>query len=74
MTTDGMPDSLRQAIAADLAPVKPLPPAWRRTLVVAAVAIAVFGVMVTGFRLRPDLAAMPMWLGWGCSVLQLGVG
>ncbi|MBD3854410.1 MAG: DUF1109 domain-containing protein, partial [Acidobacteria bacterium] len=32
MSTDLLPEALRRSIAADLEPVRPLPPAWRRTL------------------------------------------
>ena len=76
MSTDLLPDSLRQAISDDLAPVKPLPPAWMRTLWAVAVAAIGLAVVITAFKLtlRPDMAQLPMWLSWGCTALQLVVG
>jgi hypothetical protein len=74
VTSQRLPDELRRRVESDLEPVRPLPPSWRRALVVAAVAVAVFAAMVTFFRLRPDLHQLPMWLSWGCALVQLGVG
>lgn len=76
MSTDLLPDSLRQAISDDLAPVKPLPLAWMRTLWAVAVAAVGLAVVITAFKLtlRPDMAQLPMWLSWGCTTLQLVVG
>jgi hypothetical protein len=75
MSTDLMPDRLREAIGGDLTPVRPLYPLWRRILIVAAVSAAVMAVvlLVLGSRLRPDLAELPMWVGWGASILELVV-
>ena len=44
MKTDMLPDGLRQTVSDDLAPVKPLPPIWMRTLYAVAVAAAGGGV------------------------------
>lgn len=76
MSTETVPESLRRAIAEDFKPVKPLPPAWKRTLVVAAVMAVGFAFALTAFRLtlRPDMPQIPMWLSWGCTLLQLMVG
>ena len=75
MTTDRLPEELRRAVERDLAPVRPLPPAWRRSLAVAAVAVAVFAAtLVVSKSLRDNLHDMPMWLSWGAALLQLGVG
>jgi len=76
VSTDLLPDSLRQAISDDLVPVKPLPPAWMRTLWAVAVAAIGLAVVITAFKLtlRPDMAQLPMWLSWGCTALQLVVG
>jgi len=75
MSTDLMPDGLREAIGSDLAPVRPIYPLWRRVLVVAAVSAAVMAVvlLVLGSRLRPDLGELPMWVGWGASFVELVV-
>lgn len=74
MSSQRLPDELRHRIESDIEPVRPLPPSWRRALVVAAVAVAAFAAMVTFFRLRPDLHQLPVWLSWGCALVQLGVG
>lgn len=76
MTSNLMPDALRDRIAGDLRPVRPLHPAWRRTLAVAAVATAVLALTLFGLKLqlRADLDMLPVWLGWGCTFLELLVG
>jgi hypothetical protein len=76
VNTDLLPEGLRRAISDDLAPVKPLPPVWMRTLYAVAVAAAGLAVVVTVFKLtlRPDMEQLPMWLSWGCTALQLVVG
>jgi hypothetical protein len=74
VSRDGLPAELRRRIEADLEPVRPLPPVWRRTLLVAVVAVAVFAVMLALIPLRADMATIPLWLSWGGSALQLLVG
>ena len=76
MTSELLPESLRQTISSDLAPVRPLPPAWMRTLYAVAVAAAGLAIVVAAFKLslRPDIEQLPMWLSWGCTALQLVVG
>jgi hypothetical protein len=76
MNTELLPESLRQTISADLAPVRPLSPAWMRTLYAVAVAAAGLAIVVAAFKLslRPDIEQLPMWLSWGCTALQLVVG
>ena len=76
MNTEFIPENLRQVIVRDLRPVRPLLPPWQRTLVVAVVTAAGIAALAAVFKtaLRPDLEHLPMWLGWGCSLLQLAVG
>jgi hypothetical protein len=76
MSTDSIPESLREVISEDFQPVRPLPPVWMRTLTAIAVAAAGLAFVVAAFklRLRPDMDQIPMWLGWGCTGLQLIVG
>jgi hypothetical protein len=71
-----LPEGLRQTISNDLAPVRPLPPAWMRTLYAVAVAAVGLAIIVAAFKLslRPDIEQIPMWLSWGCTALQLVVG
>jgi hypothetical protein len=47
-----------------------------RTLQAVAVAALCLAAITAVFKLslRPDMAQLPMWLGWGCTVLQLAVG
>jgi hypothetical protein len=76
MNTDLMPDALREAVEGDLQPVRPLHPAWQRTLVVAAVATLAIATVILALKihLRSDLDMLPMWLSWGATVLELIVG
>jgi len=76
MNTDLMPETLREAVEGDLHPVRPLHPAWQRTLVVAAVATLVMATvfLILKMQLRSDMDQLPIWLGWGCTVLELIVG
>ena len=76
MNTGSLPDGLRQAIADDLKPLRPLPPAWMRTLYAVAVSAAGLAIVMTVFKLslRPDIEQLPVWLSWGCTALQLVVG
>ncbi len=74
MTSSTLPEALRRAVEADMRPVTPLPPAWRRTLgVVTVAALAVAAALVT-YSLRHDLTTIPHWLSWGCSALQFLFG
>jgi hypothetical protein len=76
MNPNSMPESLRQTIADDLVPVRPLPPAWIRTALAATLAMVGFAVVIVLFNrsLRPDMDQLPMWIGWGSTALQLAVG
>lgn len=76
MSTESLPEELRLAIGDDLKPVRPLPPVWMRTLTAVAVAAAGLAVVVVAFKLslRPDMDQIPMWLSWGCTMVQLVVG
>ncbi len=76
MSSQPVPEKLRRAVADDLAPVQPLPPAWLRTL--QATGLAALGLalvlLILKLPLRFDLAELPMWLTWGCACLQLAIG
>ena len=75
MSTDLLPETLRRSISDDLVPVRPLPPAWMRTLQAVAVAAIGLALVIFVFKLspRPDMEQLPMWLSWGCTALQLGI-
>jgi len=77
MTDPRSHDSLIAALGAELAPVRRLPPPWRRTLgwllAVAAIAAALFwhygtGGMLARWRGTPDLA----WAGIGALLTAVG--
>ncbi len=74
MTESIVPEVLRRAVEAEMRPVKPLPPVWRRTLGVVAVAALAVAAALATYSLRYDLDAIPEWLSWGCSALQFIVG
>jgi hypothetical protein len=71
-----MPETLRRTVAEDLVPVRPLPPAWVRTLQAAAAAVVGIAAIIVllSRSLRPDMDQLPMWIGWGSTALQLSVG
>jgi hypothetical protein len=68
------PRALRDAIAADLAPVTPLAAPWRRTLPVVPIAVTLLLASATVFGLRTDAAALGRGLTWGASILQMAIG
>lgn len=76
MSTPSVPAALRRAVEADLQPVRPLSPVWARTLVAAAVAAVGIGLVLAALKLtlRSDMGEIPIWLSWGCTALQFGVG
>jgi hypothetical protein len=74
VTGSTVPEALRRAIEGDMRPVKPLPPAWLRTLAVVAVAALAVVAALTTYALRHDIDALPGWLSWGSSALQFLVG
>ena len=76
MTTDLIPEALQEAVGQNLQPVRPLHPAWRRTLVVATVVGFVLAavLLILKMQLRSDLGEIPMWLSWGCTSFELMAG
>src|SRR4029453_17252228 len=67
------PAELRQAIAADLSPVRPLPPPWRRALALAPFAAVLLVAAPLLFQFR-DLDALGWLLSWGASLVQAAAG
>ena len=74
MSLESIPKGLREAIESDLQPVRPLHPAWMRTILAVAILAVVLAFVLAKASLRPDIDQLPMWLSWGCSVLQLMLG
>jgi hypothetical protein len=69
-----LPDAVRRAVGTDLAPVRPLAAPWQRAALAAAVAVLAAAIGLLTSPLRIDLAQLPMWLGWGASLVELCVG
>jgi len=74
MSLESLPNGLREAVADDFRPVRPLHPAWMRTMLAVASLAVVLAFVLARASLRPDIDQLPMWLSWGCSALQLVLG
>jgi hypothetical protein len=74
MNLESVPNGLREAVARDLAAVRPIHPAWMRTVVSVAVLAVVLAFTLASASLRSDIDQLPMWLSWGCSALQITLG
>jgi hypothetical protein len=72
--TRTVPEDLRRRIEDDLGPVRPLAPVWRRTLLTACCATGIFVLSLVVIPLRSDMPMLPLWLSWGASLLELGLG
>lgn len=68
------PDDLLARIAADLRPVRPLAPAFRRVLLVVPVGLAVFLGLPLYIGVRADAATLGPLLTWGASAAQVTLG
>lgn len=69
-----LPDDLRNAIAADLEPVRPLPPAWKRLMWAVPIAGALLVLPWVYFGVRPDLERLGPLLAWVPVALQVTLG
>lgn len=69
-----LPEAVRAAIAADLAPVRPLPAPWRRALWFAPIAALVVFASPVVWGLRGNLTVLPSWASWGLSAVQALAG
>jgi hypothetical protein len=65
---------LRAEVERSLAPVRPLRPPWRRTLVLVPVALLLLGGIPRLFGWRHDAASLGLWLAWGASAAQALAG
>lgn len=74
MNLDSLPNGLREVVAEDFGPVRPLHPAWMRTMLAVAILAVVLAFVLANASLRGDIDQLPMWLSWGCSALQLVLG
>lgn len=69
-----LPDAVQKAIERDHRAVRPLPPAWRRTLAVVIVALALLAAVLVTHKVRPDLPILSFWIGWGATAIELLAG
>jgi hypothetical protein len=65
------PRELRDRVARDLRPVRPLLAPWQRLLLVVPAALLIFAAGPSGYGLRGDLSQIGPWLAWGGSLVQL---
>lgn len=68
MSSPRVPEGLRHAVEADLAPVRPLPAPWRRALEVAIWAIAALLLLPALLGPRDDAAELGFLMTWGAGV------
>ncbi len=69
-----LPDSLRDAVSADLQPVQPLPAPWLRVLWAVPVAIVLSAGTLIYFGMRPDFEGLSDMMTWVPVVLQVALG
>ena len=69
-----LPDDLRRAVAADMAPVKPLRAPWVRILWAVPLAVVMAVGVLTYFGLRSDLQGASVALSWLPMILQITLG
>ena len=68
------PAGLREVIAAELKPVRPLLAPWKRVLVVGILGVVLLVAVPAWYAMRSDAAALGASLTWGASLLQAGLG
>lgn len=66
-------ERLRAAIAADLAPVRPLSSPWRRVMVLLPFALLLLLAAPVVFEFR-DLSPLGWLWSWGASIAQTAAG
>jgi hypothetical protein len=69
-----LPESLRQAVAADLKPVRPLPAPWVRVLWAVPLAAVIVAAALIYFGTRPDFDGVGDTLTWVPVVMQVALG
>lgn len=69
-----LPDSLRDAVAADLYPVQPLPAPWVRVLWAVPLALLIAAAAIGYFGARPDFEGLDDLLTWVPVVMQVALG
>lgn len=67
-------EALRRAVAADIEPVKPLPPPWVRILWAGPLAVVMAVGTLVAFGLRSDLQGVEVVIAWLPMILQISLG
>ncbi len=65
------PESLRAAIYADLKPVTPVAPSYRRAILLVPWTLIALAIFWSRFGFRPDMPVLGFVLAWGLSAAQL---
>jgi len=69
-----LPDSLRDAVASDLRPVRPLPAPWLRVLWAVPLAVLIAAAAIGYFGTRPDFEGLGDLLTWVPVLMQVALG
>ncbi|MGD8331272.1 MAG: NrsF family protein [Acidobacteriota bacterium] len=69
-----MPDSLRDAVSADLSPVRPLPAPWIRVLWAVPLAMLIAAAAIGYFGTRPDFEGLDDLMTWVPVLMQVALG
>jgi len=69
-----MPEGLRQALAADMEPVRPLAAPWLRVLWAVPLAIVMAAATLIYFGMRPDFQGLDDVLTWVPVLMQVALG
>ncbi len=69
-----VPATLRDAIARDLRPVRPLRTPWTRALLLAPLGFVLLVGIPAMFRVRNDASILGPFLLWGLSIIQVVAG
>jgi hypothetical protein len=73
-TNEAIPRALRDHVAADLRPVRPLLQPWQRVACLLPIGALLFlGVPLALFAVRSDAGQLGIWLAWGGSVLEFAL-
>jgi len=74
VSEDRLLENLKQSLAGDFVPLKPLRESWKRALWIFPIALLLTGVTWTVFHLRPDYANFGAIEFWPFYVLQVLAG
>jgi hypothetical protein len=67
---DRLFEKIRSEVAADLEPVRPLGPPWKRAIILLPIWLLLVGMVLAIFGLRRDYDALGPWVLWNLTLLQ----